>query len=140
VLHRVAKRSLISAAGKAGFKDRFTEAPIVSGKTRKWTLDLQVRPRERPTGVFLQHILVLPDVEETYQETAAIARIWQDIKQRQKSRTRSGGLTAVYYSKNGVPRRQLKAAEELLAEDKITVIYSGDLPAYYKELAGQQRL
>lgn len=140
ILHRAAKRSLISAARKAGFKGQFTEAPTVSGKTRKWTLDLEVRPRSRPAGMFLQHILVLPDVEETYQETAAIARIWQDIQQRQERRSRPDGLTAVYYSKNGVPRRQLKAAEELLAEDKIKVIYAGDLPAYYKELAGQQRL
>lgn len=137
VLHRAAKRVLISTAKKAGFKDRFTENPTVSGKTRKWTFDVEIRPRTRAAGLFLQHILVLPDVEETYHETAALARIWQDAR---GGDARRGALTAVYYSRNGVSRRQLKAAEGLLAEDEIRTIYAGDLLTYYKELAGQQRL
>jgi len=137
VLHRAAKRAIISTAKKAGFKDRFAENPTVSGKTRKWTFDVEIRPRARPAGLFLQHILVLPDVEETYHETAALARIWQDARE---GGARRGALTAVYYSRNGVSRRQLKAAEGLLADDEIRTIYAGDLLTYYKELSGQQRL
>lgn len=137
VLHRTARRAIVSTAKRAGLKGRLTEEPRVLGKTRKWTFDLQVRARTRPTGLFLQHILVLPDVEETYQETAALARIWQDVKE---ARGRNAALTAVYYSRNGIPKNKLKAAQELLADDKITSLYSSDLLAYCHELAGQQRL
>jgi hypothetical protein len=133
VLRRKAVSTIVAAARKAGLRKEDLEVEAkVKGRTREWHLDLRI-PRARR---FLQHVLVLPEIEETYHEAAALARIWQDIRSRQ----RTSSLTAVFYSTNGVPKSKLKAGEELLAADDIEAVYSAQLPTHYGELLGQQKL
>lgn len=131
-LHRAATKKIISAAKKLKRENAFEEQPLATGRTRVWKFDLKVRPAAR----FLHHILVLPDLEETIHETAALARIWQDVK----SKHPANGLTAVYCSHNGYRHQSLRDGERLLSRDKIETIYQDQLPGYCKELLGQRRL
>ncbi len=80
---------------------------------------------------------MLPELEETFHEAAALARIWQDVQKRRRG---VADLTAVFYSHNGMPKSKLEPGEKLLKADKIKAVYSKELPAYYRELRGQQRL
>ena len=80
---------------------------------------------------------MLPDLEETFHEAAALARIWQDVDPREK---KEAELTAVFYSSNGTPRAKLRPGEKLLADDKIHAVYAADLRGYYTEITGQTRL
>jgi len=139
-LHREARKAIIRAAKDAGLRDRITPEPKVRGKTREWQFDLEIRPAPRPRAYYVQHILVVPDLEETYQETAALARIWQDVLSGFRTKPREAKLTAVYYAKNGIQRSKLEAAEKLLNADDIDAVYRPELPKYYREVAGQKRL
>jgi hypothetical protein len=131
-LHRKATNRILQTAKKLSSQRVFEETPSISGRTREWKFDLKVRPASR----ILQHILVLPDTEETLHETAALGRIWQDVL----SRHPTTHLTAVYYSEEKPSKSELKDGEKLLAKDNITAIYSGELSTYYLELLGQKRL
>jgi hypothetical protein len=133
-LRRAAVRTMLRSARLAGIpKDRLHLDPTVRGRTRDWKFDVRV---EVKTSQLLQHILVLPDLEETYHEAAALARIWQDVR---RPRT-SAGLTAVFYSENGVNKSKLEAGQRLLEKDGVETIYAKELPYYCKELVGQQPL
>jgi|SRR2546422_10853223 len=132
-LRRAAVKIIVRRAREAGLdKDALEIDPAVKGHTREWHLDVRI-PR---ANYFLQHILVLPELEETYREAAALARIWQDVRRERQA----GQLTAVFYSQNGIPRGKLRAGEELLAADNITAVYAPELPKFYRELVGQRRL
>lgn len=70
-LPRPAKKRTIAVARKVGPKGKFKTEPTVTGQTRKWQFDLRLSP----TPFFVHHILVLPNLEETFSETAGLARI-----------------------------------------------------------------
>ncbi len=131
-LHRAARRTILKVAGQVASKTYLESEPIVTGSTRTWRFDLKVVPAAR----YIQHILALPDLEETMVETAALARIWQDVE----GRHRNAKLTAVYYSENGVARNTLRDGEKLLAKDRIETIYAEELREHYAHLLGQKRL
>jgi Protein of unknown function (DUF3037) len=131
-LRRKAKGAMLKVAKKQLPHEIIQQEPEISGVTRKWKLDLGISANAN----FLQHILVLPDVEETLHETAAVGRIWQDVKVRH----RNAGLTAVFFSQNGIPRGVLRDSEKLLKKDAVETIHINDLPSHLKELRGQLRL
>jgi hypothetical protein len=131
-MHGRAKRAIVRAAKKVGLSQNFELDPAIKGKTRTWHLDLKIG-RELQ---FIHHILVLPDLEETYLETAALARVWQDVQHAHDN----VNLAAVYFSKNGTPKAELRAAERLLRQDKIQPLYADELEQYYREVVGQRRL
>ena len=131
-LHRAAKKEIIRRARKAGLEKDCDVDPAIPGQTRKWRFDLKIRP----ASSLIHHILVLPDLEETYENTAALVGIWRDVMRRHKGLN----LAAVYYSDNGIPKKELRDGEKLLDRDGIRTLYVGDLPRYYLELAGQERL
>jgi hypothetical protein len=135
-LRRAAVRSIVRSAKQAGIpRERLELDPTVKGRTREWKFDVRIATR---ASRLLQHILVLPDLEETYHEAAALARIWQDVRPARASS--APGLTAVFYSENGVNKSKLAAGERLLEDDGIETVYAKELPHFYKELAGQTRL
>jgi hypothetical protein len=133
VLHRRAQNTIVSAARKAGLRrEEFEVEAKVKGRSREWHLDVRIPQAKR----YLHHILVLPELEETFHEAAALARIWQDVQPSQQK----SELTAVFYSSNGIPKTELKAGEKLLKSDDIRTVYVSELPHYLTELRGQQRL
>jgi hypothetical protein len=136
VLHRAAVRKIVSTARQAGLgRDDVEVEPSITGSTRLWHFDLRIRRARR----YLQHVLVLPEIEETFHEAAAVARIWQDVQARHARADVS--LTAVFYSRNGMPEKaELEPGEKLLKKDRINTVYAKELPRYYAELVGQSHL
>jgi hypothetical protein len=133
VLRQRAVKTIVRAAREAGLRRRDLEVePKVRGRTREWQLDVKI-PKAKH---FLHHILVLPQLEETYHEAAALARIWQDIRPTH----RKASLTAVFYSTNGIPKAALKAGEKMLERDDIEAVYAKELPRHYDELLGQLKI
>jgi hypothetical protein len=133
VLRRQAVNTIVKAARKAGLRKQDVEVePKVKGRTRDWHLDVRIPQAKR----YLHHILVLPELEETYHEAAALARIWQDVQPSH----RNAELTAVFYSTNGIPKAALKAGEKLLARDRIETVYAKELSRHYSELLGQLKI
>lgn len=131
-LHSAARKAIFRAAKKVAHEEKFEPDATVTGRTRTWQFDLKIRP----TSAFVHHILVLPDIEETYWEAAGLARIWQDVKKKHKS----AELAALYYSRDGIPKDKLRDADKLLSSDEIRPLYPDQLEKYYSENLGQKRL
>ena len=133
-LRRAAVRTMVRSAREAGLrKDDLELDATRKGTTREWRFDVGIPRASR----LLHHILVLPDIEETYHEAAALGRIWQDVLARHRGDT---GLTAVFYGTNGIARSKLEPGERLLRRDRVKTVYARELPHYYRELLGQQKL
>jgi len=131
-LHRAAKKTITHAARKAGLGSDFEAEASVTGQTRTWQFDLRLKR----APLFVHHILVLPDLEETYWETAGLARIWQDVKRKH----RTADLAAVYFAKDGIQKDKLQAADRLLGADDIRTVYPDQLERLYREALGQRKL
>lgn len=131
-LHKAAKKTIIRAAKKVGLGTDFEPDASVTGQTRRWQFDLRLRR----APFFVHHILVLPELEETYWETAGFARIWQDVTRRHKN----ADLSAFYFAKVGIQKDELQAAGRLLHKGKIRTVYADQLEHLYREVLGQRRL
>jgi hypothetical protein len=130
-LHKAAQRAILRAARKVTRPEMFELDAAAVGQTRTWQFDLKIRP----VSAFVHHVLVLPNIEETYWEAAGLARIWQDVRKRQ----RRAELAALYYSKDGIQKDMLRDADRLLNSDEIRPLYPDQLEKYYSELLGQKR-
>jgi hypothetical protein len=64
------------------------------------------------------HVLVLPEPEESYNQAAAVARRWMDVRSRKGPRR---SLTAVLYSRTEIEQTAIKDAKQLLKHDDIEV-------------------
>lgn len=131
-LHRAAREAILRAVRKVTRPEEFESNATVTGETRTWRFDLKIRP----ASAFVHHVLVLPNIEETYWEAAGLARIWQDMRKRQKR----AELAALYYFGDGIQKHILRDADRLLNSDEIRPLYPDQLERYHSELLGQKRL
>lgn len=128
------------------FRERITTPDVrstiqkdyeIKGMVHQNRFDLAiVPPRQDPIRLF-HHVLVLPDAEESYDQAAALARRWIDVRE-------IGGngrmLTAVFYSRDNPAEAELPEATELLRHDHIEVANISKLRVIADSMEPQEAL
>lgn len=115
----------------------FSRAYEVRGaSSHKNVFDLAVLSgtRRRPSEHLFQHILALPDPEDSYTQAAALCWRWDDV---QKHNHVNRLLTAVLYERPDQRARGVNEASSLLREQEIEVIPLDALPAKAKSMESQ---
>jgi hypothetical protein len=110
----------------------------VSGKLHRSVFDLALRTgskKSRREQLF-QHLLVLPDAEESFNQAASLVWKWQDIQAKNGA---NRGLTAVLYGRKHHQKAGDDTAKILKAEE-ITMTHVAELPRIAKEYLGQADL
>ena len=91
----------------------------IEGKVHKNRFDLAiVSPRQDATIRLFHHVLILPDAEESYDQAAALARRWIDVREADGN---GKALTAVFYSRDNPTEAELPEAARLLRHDHIDI-------------------
>jgi hypothetical protein len=110
----------------------------ISGKLHKSIFDLAVRvgPKRDQIEKVFQHLLVLPDAEDTFTQAAGLVWRWSDIEARNSTKRT---LTAVLYGRR-VQRLAIRDASKLLKQQDIELAHVSDLPKLARELQEQREL
>jgi len=109
----------------------------IAGKMHRSIFDLAIRlgsKKEQREHVF-QHLLVLPDAEESFTQAAGLVWKWADIQAKNGAKR---DLTAVLYG-----RRASKAGDDttkLLKAEDISMAHVSDLPKLARGYHGQAEL
>ncbi len=110
----------------------------IPGRVHRNKFDVAIVPPRRASSVRLfHHVLVLPDSEESYDQAAALARRWIDVRERSGNHK---SLTAVFYSRTDTPVAPPEEATALLKHDKIQAASLDDLVEIASDLDSQTRL
>jgi hypothetical protein len=109
----------------------------IEGKVHVNRFDAVLMPRQRGPEQLFHHVLVLPNPEDSFDQAAALARRWMDVRQ---ANGKSRRLTAVFYKRGGGKVRPDSEAEALLENDKIDVATLSALPDLVKKLDPQGSL
>ncbi len=109
----------------------------IRGRVARNRFDVALLPlRKAPVRLF-HHVLVLPEPEESYDQAAALARRWIDVREANGA---DRLLTAVFYSRENVPNPVLPDAAALLRHDEIQVASVSDLRMVATKLDHQVQL
>jgi DUF3037 family protein len=109
----------------------------VAGKVHVNRFDAVLIPKARGPERLFHHVLVLPNPEDSFDQAAALARRWIDVRQ---ANGKSRHLTAVFYKRGGGKVKPDSEAEALLENDKIEVATLSGLPQILKGLDPQKSL
>ena len=132
----------INAALRASYKSPKGRKAIqrgyeVEGKVHLTRFDAALIPRPGGPEQLFHHVLVLPNPEDSFDQAAALARRWMDVRQ---ANGKSRRLTAVFYKRGGGKVRPDSEAEALLENDKINVATLSGLSDVVKKLEPQGSL
>jgi glycine/D-amino acid oxidase-like deaminating enzyme len=109
----------------------------VEGKIHLNRFDAALIPKLRGPERLFHHVLVLPNPEDSFDQAAALARRWIDVRQ---ANGKSRHLTAVFYRRGGGKVKPDSEAEALLENDKIKVATLAGLPGMLRGLEPQKSL
>ena len=110
----------------------------VAGKMHRSIFDLALRTgtkKSRREHLF-HHLLVLPDVEESFNQAASLVWKWEDIQAKNGA---NRNLTAVLYGRKQHQKAGDDAAKILKAQD-IEMTHVSELPKIAKQYHGQADL
>jgi len=142
-LRREAARALIRAFregyGRSLSRKAFARPYEVRGATHKNTFDLALLSgsKKRPREHIFQHVLQLPDAEESFTQAAALCWRWSDIRAANHA---NRSLTAVLYERPDHPARGLSDTTKLFKAEQIEVARLDALPGLVKRLEAQGSL
>ena len=109
----------------------------VPGRVHLNKFDAAFVPKEKRARVqIFHHVLVLPDPEDTYDQAAALARRWIDVRDVGNHKQ----LTAVLYSRENPTQVKAPDATELLKHDHIEVVNVAKLRSVATRLEPQTEL
>ena len=140
-LKREATRAVVSAfrEGYGPLRKNIVQRRYeIAGKMHKSIFDLALRigtKKSREEHVF-QHLLVLPDAEESFDQAASLVWKWQDIQSKNGA---DRNLTAVLYGRKHHQKAGDDAAKILKAQD-IEMAHVSELPRIAKQYHGQADL
>lgn len=143
-LRTEASRALVKtfrdAYGKPLSRKRFAKKYEISGQYHKKTVfDLAVfgGTKKNPKEHLFQHVILLPDPEESFDQAAALTWRWQDIK---AANHKDRKLTAILYGRSEA--RGSTDARNLLEDQDIEVARITQLRSVVEKLMdqGQERL
>jgi len=122
-------------------KGKVSRSYQVRGANHKSVFDLVVYdggPKKRREHLF-QHVLVLPDAEETYTQAAGLCCRWGDVLAANHA---DRELTAVFYHRPGTRAGSAVTTDalKLLRHEKISVADIHDVPTSAQRYSAQQRL
>ena len=103
----------------------------VAGQIHLNRFDAALVPSRRHNVRLFQHVLVLPEPEESYDQAAAVARRWLDVKAAEGPPC---FMTAVLYSRENPGQAEMPDAIELLENDGIEIANLSGLPAIAAKL------
>ena len=110
----------------------------IAGRVHRNTFDVAVVPPKKAAIIQLfHHVLVLPDAEESYDQAAALARRWIDVREKSGNHK---SLTAVFYGREDASVSPPSDAAALLKHDKIQAASLDDLAEIAGELEPQRKL
>jgi hypothetical protein len=112
-------------------------APGGGSQAQVFHLAVLKGPKRNPHEHLFQHVLVLPDTEESYSQAAALCWRWKDI---QMFHSGDRELTAVLYERQGLGARGIDEASRLLKRQDIQVARLHDVPSIAEKLQGQGKL
>lgn len=142
-LRREATRALIRAFregyGHPLSRKTFARPYEVRGATHKNTFDLALLSgsKKRPREHIFQHVLQLPDPEESFTQAAALCWRWSDIRATNHV---DRSLTAVLYERPDHAARGVSDTTKLFKAEQIDVARLDALPALVRRLEAQGSL
>jgi hypothetical protein len=109
----------------------------IAGKMHRSVFDLAIRigAKKAHKEHVYQHLLVLPDAEESFTQAAGLAWKWDDIREKNGADRK---LTAVLYG-----RRHQKPGDDtakLLKSEEIGIAHVADLPELARKYHGQTQM
>ena len=142
-MRREARTALVQAFrqgyGHALSRKTFVRAHEIQGAIHKSTFDLAVlsRTRKGRREHLFQHLLMLPDAEESFTQAAALCWRWTDVQARNGADRQ---LTAVLYERGDERARGLPDTTHLLKREQIDFAHLKELPEFVRKLQGQGEL
>src|SRR5882724_11661927 len=132
-LRREASTALIKAF-REGYgrlnRQLFTRGYAVKGVKHKSVFDLAMHTgtKRKPKEHIFQHLLVLPDAEDTLTQAAGLCWRWEDVC---KANHADRDLTAVLYTRAGHHQKNSESVEavRLLKREEIQVVPLADFPS-----------
>ncbi len=117
----------------------FARSHPVQGTIHKSVFDLAVlsKTRHRNREHLFQHLLLLPEAEETFTQAAALCWRWGDVQARNGADRQ---LTAVLYERDDQRAKGLPDATHLLKREQIDYAPLKELPGLVRRLYGQGEL
>jgi hypothetical protein len=142
-MRRDASAALVKAF-RSGYgkldKKKVIRSYEVRGAKHKNVFDLVVRrgsPRKRREDLF-QHLLVLPDAEDTFTQAAGLCWRWDDVRAANHAERH---LTAVLYHRPGISGSAVPGdALKILKQERISVVKMVDVPSVAQKYTEQQKL
>ncbi|GEM_PF-6972767 len=109
----------------------------VQGASHNNKIDLVVltETKKKTREHLYQHLLLLPDAEETFTQAAALCWRWSDINEANHFDRQ---LTAVLYGRPDRPARGLPDSSRLLKKENIAIVKIGELSQLAQQLKTHQ--
>ena len=121
-------------------KDKFVRSYEVRGAKHKNVFDLAVRggtQKKRREDLF-QHLLVLPDAEDTFTQAAGLCWRWEDVRAVNHA---DRHLTAVLYHRPGIRTTSVTSdALKILKQEEIKVVTMGEISSVAHRFQDQAKL
>jgi hypothetical protein len=142
-LRKEASRALVQAFrqgyGHSLSRKTFVRQHEVQGVVHRSTFDLAMlsRTKKGRREHLFQHLLMLPDAEESFTQTAALCWRWADVRARNGA---DRHLTAVLYERGDERTRGVPDATHLLKREQIDFAHLKELPEFVRKLQGQGEL
>ena len=133
-------RSLKEAVAEPINRKRFGRNVQIAGKVHTSTFDLiapAVATHGKQEQHLIQHLLLMPDAEETFTQAAGLCCRWQDVREDQQFSRR---MSAVIYPRPGREMAGKEDAVKLLEGEDVEVLAKEEFPQFARKFAIQPQL